>query len=207
MIPQFRARVSHARADKRGRRGLSLVEVLAATCIGLIIMAMTTSFNAMSGKLFLGCTGGAGAQHQAERALQIMAADLRAARGIAAGTSLDGTPPTLVLQMPAYNTDGTLAIPVHNGNTVTYSVSTNGRMLIRNESGVGSKNVAVVDQYGSISFAIGYTTRDTNNNGIIELNEYVTLIPSLSVTNKLSAGSSVYDRTFSSSQEIVLRNR
>lgn len=199
--------MTFSRKHRCGRRGLSLVEVLAASVIGLIIVGVTTAFNGAIGKVFLGCVGGSGAQQEAERALQIMAQDIRASRGLTAGTNLSANPPTLVLQMPAYNADGSLVVPLRSGNTITYAISGNGRRLLRTESGVGTRDVAAVDDYGSLAFTIGYTTSDSNGNGIIEQNEYVTLIPSLSVTNRITSGSSVYDRSFSSSEEIGLRNR
>lgn len=200
-------RMTDASTPRRRRRGLSLIEIMSSTAIGLIVVIVTTAFGSVGGKLFLGCVGGANVQRQAMSALQTMAADIRAARGIATGTDLGANPPTLVLQMPAFNADRSLDVPVRNGNTVTYSLSDDRRSLVRSESSVGSRTVAVVDQYGSLGLSYGYTTSDVNGNGTIESNEYVTLIASLNITDRLHSGTSVYDRSFASSQEILLRNR
>jgi Tfp pilus assembly protein PilV len=191
--------------------GHTLVETMVAAGITVVLILATLTFGGWVQRSFSGSTTRAQAQKEAEHAMQWMELDLRAARSLASGTVLTGSTPTLVLQMPAYDSSGALSAPVTNGNTVTYSVSSDSRRLTRVESAngstVSSTVVASVDQYSQLSVSYSSVTSDTNGDGQIGWDEYVSLIPRITVTARVGAGTSAYDSVFSTTQEVKLRNR
>ena len=195
------------RRAPRRRRGISLVEIILSAGIGLIVLMPICTFSAASSEIFSGDKAGFGGQQEVVKAMHYFSKDVRAATSLVSGTNLGASKPTLVLQMPAYNTDGSLKVPVTSGHTVTYSISDDGKRFIRTESGVGSSTILEASSTGSFTWAMGYYGLDKNANSAIDLTEYITLIPSLTLKEKVTSGTSAYDKTFKLSEEIMLRNR
>ena len=187
------------------RRGLTTLELLFTLSIALLVLTALAMFSSTAGKMFVRCTEGIQGQQQVEKAIVNLGRDIRAAQNVTAGTSLSASPPTLVLQLPAYDANGNLSVPVAAGHTVTYTCSSDNKALTRTENG-GTTNVATAKNYGTIHLAITAIGADSDSNGVIDPTEYTALTSTIRLDSQYTSTKTVNDLTYSASEKVVLRN-
>src|SRR5687768_17438599 len=113
----------------QGWRGATTIEMLMSLSIALLVMTALALFTNTASKMFVRCTEGIEGQQQVQKAMHYLGRDIRAAQSVSATSQLSASPPKLVLQMPAYDANGILVVPITAGNTVTYTCATNGKSV------------------------------------------------------------------------------
>jgi Tfp pilus assembly protein PilW len=192
--------------ESKTRRGATMMEVLIGMSIALVVLTALAMFTNTAGKMFVSCTEGIEGQQQAEKAIQSMSRDIRSAQSVSTTSRLSASPPKLVLQMPAYDANQTLVVPITAGNTVTYTCSTNGKTITRSESNGTTTVVAKARNYGSVQLSIQATGVDANSNGLIEPDEYTALTPKVQLQSRYLSTKKSYDRTYTATEQVMLRN-
>lgn len=192
---------SHSRAPRR-RRGMTLIEMLIAALIMLWILATLAAFARLNSTIWQRGMLDSNSQGDAQQAIQSMTPDLRAARRVVGALS-DSSQVTL--QLPAYDVNGDLIIPLLDGNVVSYYLSnttgtpgSGGTILWKSVNGVPDTAWALSNGQGRIIVSAGGLT----------LSYYPTADPetvTVAITTSSSAGSTV--RSFVTSQEVLLRNK
>lgn len=104
----------------RGRRGISLVEVLIGSGISLGLLVTLAGFSRFQGMVWLDGMANSTTQAQAEAAIGRMAPVIRTARRVLVGQS---TATRLTLQTPATNPDGSCQIPLTDGAILSFYLS------------------------------------------------------------------------------------
>lgn len=167
----------------------------------ILVIGLLTTFTSLANRIFAASRADADTQTSAMTAIQTISRDLRNARGLHAVPS--SNPARLQIQLPTYTSTGALLLPIQEGKVVTYQIS--GTRLQRVVDNVAT-NVADLGTGGAATF-ISTGGRDLNKNGTIEQPGEVTSVTVTITTRQVTyTGSKAYDRSFTTSQEVVMRN-
>lgn len=187
----------------RRRRGMTLIEMMIAALIMLWILATLAAFARLNSTIWQRGMLDNNSQGDAQQAIQSMAPDIRAARSVVGALS-DASQVTL--QLPLYDANGDLIIPLQDGDVVSYYLSnttgtpglTGGTILWKSVNGVPDSAWSLTNGQGRIVVSPAGLT----------LSYYPTADPetvTISITTSSSSGSTV--RSFVTSQEVMLRNK
>lgn len=188
---------------RRMRRGMTIIEVLVASAISLFAIAAIAGFARLNNTVWRNGLEDSKAQKDVTAALQEIGSRARVARKVILAESGSSK---LTVQLPAYDSSGNLLIPLQNGVKVSYYL--------------GSATGSTVVQTGTPVYLwrafngvpdTGWTVRGTRGNIALAPNGFlITYHPPTdpqSVKVTITAEPSPTGRTFTSSLELLLRNR
>ncbi|MCC2668966.1 MAG: hypothetical protein K0Q72_1437 [Armatimonadetes bacterium] len=183
------------------RRGTTLAEVLISASISTVIVGGLIAFSRFQQMTWLDGWAATSTQSAAQLALQRIAPDIRCARRVVTAQS---SASRLSLQMPQYAADGSLVVPMQDGELLSYYLSdrtgspqASGGILWRSVNGVPSSAWALQGTGGRITLGTGGLTFS-----------YLPAVDPTVVTVTINASSTAGTRTnrLSTSQEVLLRN-
>ena len=183
------------------RRGTTLVEVIIGASITVMITGGLIVFSRFQQLTWLDGIASTSAQSASQLAMQRIAPDLRCARRVLTAQS---SSTRLTLQLPLYAANGSLVLPLTDGNTVSYylsdktgSTTATGGILWRSVNGTPNAQWALQGTAGRI-------TLGTGGLGF----EYQPAADPEIVTVNVNASSTAGTRSSSlaASQQVLLRN-
>lgn len=187
---------------RRKRRGLTIIEVVLSGTLMLAVVFILAGISRFVANFWQQGMSATSTQMSSQMALQRIAPTIRAARRVVVEKS---TSTKLTVRLPAYDSSGSLVIPIVDGNEVAYYLSnttgypvTNGTILWRSVNGIP-------DSSWSMGSATGRVALKT---GGLSFSYYPTANPE-SVTVNIVATKVTGTRTdtLPTSQEVVLRNK
>jgi hypothetical protein len=185
----------------RKRRGTSIVEVLIGTSISMTLIGGLIVFSRFQQMTWLDGLAATSSQSASQLAMQRLAPDIRCARNVVTGQSSSSR---LTLRMPLYAANGSLIVPMQDGDLVSYylsdktgSTQASGGILWRSVNGVPSSAWALQGNTGRITLGTEGLTFS-----------YLPALDPTVVTVTVNATSTAGTRTssLSTSQEVILRN-
>ncbi len=193
--------------SSRRRRGMTLGEVMVAATITLLVLGLLGGFARFNQFAWQDGMSNTGAQLATEMALNRMAQTIREARSVVAGSS---SSTRVTLQMPSYNTDGSLVVPLTNGQQISYylsnttgSVSSPGNILWRSVNGTADSGWSRTNSTtGRVILASGGLAL-TYSPSLGAAGGPESVIVSLTASRTFGSKTN----TITTSQEIMLRNR
>lgn len=190
-----------SRSLARSRRGVSLPEVLISASISTALVSGLIAFSRFQQLTWLDGVASTSSQSAAQMAMQRITPDIRCARQVVSGLSNTSR---LTLQMPLFAANGSLVVPLLDGDVVSYylsdstgSTQATGGILWRSVNGVPDAKWALQGKAGRISLGaggLGFT--------------YLPAVDPRSITVRVNATATAgsRSRTLAASQEVLLRN-
>ena len=186
----------------RSRRGITLVETVLATGVTLMVFATLSFFSTFQAKSWQEAAAVVRSQRMGQSTLERLAPSIRAARGVVVASS---SATKLTLQMPLYDGSGNLAVPVSNGDLLSFYLSDStgnpnntGGILWRSKNGTPD---------GTWSLP-GTNGRTVLGNSALTFSYYPAANPE-TVTITVNTLKTIGNKTvvFPTSMEVLLRNK
>lgn len=188
----------------RSRRGMSLVEVMVAGTITLWMTTLLVGMASFHSRVWQNGIAEGSSQMTGQMAVQRIAPQARTARKVITARS---SATVLTLQLPAYDADGNLIIPLEDGDQVQYYLSDatgkpdvqDGTVLWRAVNGTADSGWSLQNGKGRIVVA---------PEGGLQFTYYPAHDPE-TVTVEIKTANTTGTKTsyFTTSQELMLRNR
>lgn len=197
----MKKRIARARGG-RWRSGATLVEMLLTSSVLVLIGLVSINFNKVGTVSWDDCAADHRSELAAELGMQRLAPLIRAARSVTVASS---SATVLTLQMPKYDSGNNVLVPLQNGDVdafylsdTTGSQQASGGILWRSVNGVPDRIWSLEGSRGRVTLASGGLNFTYNPTSAPE-----------SVTVSLQATATLENttRTFSTRQEVVLRNK
>jgi hypothetical protein len=186
---------------RRAFRGSSLVEVLVAGAIGLLVFSAVAPFVRLNRFLWESTLSDVDTQRAAQSAAHEMARQIRLARGVVTASSGSAR---LTLRLPRLDGAGRLVVPIADGDVVAYYVGNSqggatesGGYLWRSVNGTPDRSWSVIQGRPRTPVAAGG----------LQFTYFPTADPESVIFRLVVSNGGTPPRTFTSSQEVVIRNR
>ncbi len=198
-------RMQHQRGmERRIRRGMSLVEVMVAGTIALWMTTLLVGMASFHSRVWQNGMADGSAQMSGQMAVQRMAPQVRTARKV---LSAQSSSTVLMLQMPKYDANGNLIIPMQDGVTEKYYLSdTSGKMDVKDGTILWRAVNGTADRGWSLQNGKGRIVVAAADG--IQFSYYPANDPeTVTVTIKTANTTGTKTSYFTTSQELLLRNR